>query len=144
MMTALKIFTAYSILLGSYLGKRLVNIGMHMFLENCLCSLEILLNILDNTLTVTKPETNLWGCRFLLQAILRCCEAVFLNWDSLHARLKQPLRGMELQEKEAQKDSRIQKICLEKTYSQKMSFNSRIKATKIIDQKKAFYRQRIS
>ena len=28
----------------------------------------------------------------------------FLNWDSLHARLKQPLRDMELQEKEAQKD----------------------------------------
>ena len=28
----------------------------------------------------------------------------FFNWDSLHARLKQPLRGMELQEKEAQKD----------------------------------------
>ena len=26
---------------------------------------------------------------------------IFLNWDSLHARLK--LRGMELQEKEAQK-----------------------------------------
>ena len=31
-----------------------------------------------------------------------------------HAR---PLRGMELQEKEAQKDSSIQKICLERTYS---------------------------
>ena len=29
---------------------------------------------------------------------------IFFNWDSLHARLKQPLRGTELQEKEAQKD----------------------------------------
>ena len=29
---------------------------------------------------------------------------IFCNWDSLHTRLKQPLQGMELQEKEAQKD----------------------------------------
>ena len=28
----------------------------------------------------------------------------FFNWDSLHARPKRPLRGMELQEKEAQRD----------------------------------------
>ena len=37
---------------------------------------------------------------------------------------------MELQEKEAQKD-----------YSIQMSINSRLKATKIIGQRKAFYRQ---
>ena len=30
---------------------------------------------------------------------------------------EQPLRGMELQEKEAQKDYSIQEICLEKAYS---------------------------
>ena len=30
---------------------------------------------------------------------------------------EQPLRGMELQEKEAQKDYRISEICLEITYS---------------------------
>ena len=30
---------------------------------------------------------------------------------------EQLLRGMDLQEKEAQKDFRIQEICLEKTYS---------------------------
>ena len=30
---------------------------------------------------------------------------------------KQPLRGMELQEKKYKKDYRIQKICLETTYS---------------------------
>ena len=29
---------------------------------------------------------------------------------------EQPLRGIELQEKEAQKDKSIQEICLEKTY----------------------------
>ena len=28
----------------------------------------------------------------------------FCNWDSLHTKAKQPLQGMELQEKEAQKD----------------------------------------
>ena len=30
---------------------------------------------------------------------------------------EQPLRGMELQEKKHKKDYRIQKICLERTYS---------------------------
>ena len=34
-----------------------------------------------------------------------------LNWD------EQPLPGMELQEKKHKKDYRIQKICLERTYS---------------------------
>ena len=28
----------------------------------------------------------------------------FCNWDSLHTKANQPLQGMELQEKEAQKD----------------------------------------
>ena len=32
-------------------------------------------------------------------------------------KVEQLLRGMDLQEKEAQKDYRIQEICLEKTYS---------------------------
>ena len=31
-------------------------------------------------------------------------ENLFFNWDSLHCKAKQPLQGMELQEKEAQKD----------------------------------------
>ena len=56
---------------------------------------------------------------------------------------EQPPLGMELQEKEEQKDYNIQEICLEKTQSQKMSVNSRLKATKIIGQRKAFYRERI-
>ena len=50
---------------------------------------------------------------------------------------------MELQEKEAQKDFNIQDICLERTYSQKMFANSRLKAIKITGQRKAFYRHRI-
>ena len=56
---------------------------------------------------------------------------------------EQPLRGIELQEKEAQKEYSIQEICLESTYSSKMSDSSRLKATKIIGQRKAFCRQRI-
>ena len=56
---------------------------------------------------------------------------------------EQPLWDMELQEKEAQKDYSIHKICSEKTYSYKMSVNSRLKANKIICQRKAFYRQGI-
>ena len=51
---------------------------------------------------------------------------------------------MELQEKEAQKDYSIQEICLERTYSEKMSVNSRLEATKIIGQRKAFYRQSLA
>ena len=31
-------------------------------------------------------------------------ENLFFNWDSLHCKAKQPLQGVELQEKEAQKD----------------------------------------
>ena len=49
---------------------------------------------------------------------------------------------MELQEKEAQKGYSIQKICLARTYSLNMSVNFRLEATKIIGQRKVFYRQR--
>ena len=50
---------------------------------------------------------------------------------------------MELQEKEAQKDYSIKEITLERTYGQRMSVNSRLKATKIIGHMKALKRQRI-
>ena len=30
-------------------------------------------------------------------------DPLFFNWDSLHARLKQPLQGMEIQEKKHKK-----------------------------------------
>ena len=49
---------------------------------------------------------------------------------------EQLLQGMELQEKEAQKDTNYKKSV------QKESINSRLKAIYIMDQKKAFYRQR--
>ena len=55
---------------------------------------------------------------------------------------KQPLCGIELQQKEAQKHYSIQEICLKSTY--KVSVNSILQANKIIGQRKAFYRQRIS
>ena len=41
------------------------------------------------------------------------------------------------------KDCSIHEICLERTCSHRMSVNSRLKATEIIGQRKAFYRQRI-
>ena len=41
---------------------------------------------------------------------------------------EQPLERMELQEKEAQKDWSIQEISLERTYSEWVSVNSRLKA----------------
>ena len=55
---------------------------------------------------------------------------------------EQPLRGMELLEKQAQ-DHSIEEICLKRAYSSKVSVNSRLQATKIIGQRKAFYSQRI-
>ena len=58
-----------------------------------------------------QPLKNLKGYGLLKQTIF------YFNWDSLHARPEQPLQGMELQEKETQKDQGIQEICLEKTYS---------------------------
>ena len=42
---------------------------------------------------------------------------------------EQSLQGMELQEKEAQKDYSIQEIPLEGTYRLQMSVNSRLKTT---------------
>ena len=41
---------------------------------------------------------------------------------------EEPLQGTELQEKEAQKDGRIQEMSLERTHSQYVSVNSRITA----------------
>ena len=41
------------------------------------------------------------------------CVLLKINW----CKAEEPLQGMELQEKETQKDKGIQEICLEKTYS---------------------------
>ena len=42
---------------------------------------------------------------------------VFFQLEFTPCKAKQPLRGMELQERKHKKNYRIQKICLEKTYS---------------------------
>ena len=42
---------------------------------------------------------------------------IFLKLRFTPRKAEQLLRGMELQEKEAQKDYRTQEICLERTYS---------------------------
>ena len=41
----------------------------------------------------------------------------FIKLGFTPCKAEQPLRGMELQEKEAQKDYSTQEICLERTYS---------------------------
>ena len=48
------------------------------------------------------------------------------NWDSCKA--AQPLWGIELQEKEEQKDQGMQEISLERNYSGKVSVYARLKA----------------
>ena len=42
---------------------------------------------------------------------------IYIFLIGIHSKAEQPLRGMELQEKEAQKDYSIQEIYLEKTYT---------------------------
>ena len=41
---------------------------------------------------------------------------IFLKLGFTQCKAEQPLRGMELQEKEAQKDDNIKEICLERIY----------------------------
>ena len=67
----------------------------------------------------------------------------FFNWDLPHARLNSHYEAWSYKERSRKKGYRIQKVCLERTYSYKMSVNSELKATKIIGPRKAFYRQRI-
>ena len=56
---------------------------------------------------------------------------------------EQPLRGMQLQEKETQQKLKHTGNLFRKNLQLKMSVNSRLKVTKIIGQRKAFIRQRI-
>ena len=66
----------------------------------------------------------------------------FFNWVSLHAKAEQPLRGMDLQEKE-EKDENHRGKLYRKNPRKKVSINSRLKAIYIIGQRKAFCGQRI-
>ena len=58
-------------------------------------------------------------------------------------KVEQPIRGWSYMKKKHKNINSIQKICLKRTYSQKISVNSRLKATKILGQRKAYYRTRI-
>ena len=44
-------------------------------------------------------------------------EYIFFSLGLTPCKAEQPLRGMQLQEKKHKKDYRVQKICLERTYS---------------------------
>ena len=44
-------------------------------------------------------------------------QIIFFQFRFTPGKAEQPLRGMDLQEKQAQKDQSTQEICLEKTYS---------------------------
>ena len=72
-----------------------------------------------------------------------CCSLFLKKFVLSPCKAELPQRGMELKEKKHKKYYRPQKIYLERTYSQKMSVSSGLKATKIIGQRKKFYRQRI-
>ena len=65
----------------------------------------------------------------------------FFNWYSLHVRLNSHYEVWSYKKKKHKKDYSIQEICLERMC--RMSVNSRLKATKIIGQRKTFDRQRI-
>ena len=65
-----------------------------------------------------KYQADFEAKRKLAQQEVPCKRQLFyFNWDSLHARLNSHYEAWILQEKEAQKDYKIRKICLERTYS---------------------------
>ena len=70
------------------------------------------------------------------------CLIVFFNWDSLHARLNSHYEAWSYKKKKHKKVKAYRKSN-EKEPAVKRSVNSRLKATKIIGQRKSFYRQRI-
>ena len=64
----------------------------------------------------------------------------FFTWDSLHARLSSHYKTWSYKKK---KHKKITGNLFRKNLQLKMPVNSRLKATKIIGQRKAFYRHRI-
>ena len=73
--------------------------------------IETLMNIFSNftpkKLVSFDDRDPLWICFFICQK----------KMGFTPCKTEQPLQGMELQEKKHKKDYRIQKICLERTYS---------------------------
>ena len=62
-----------------------------------------------------------------------------MNWDSLHARLTSQYRAWRSKKWSTKRST--DEICLESTYRQKVSANSRYKAISIIGLRKALYGQ---
>ena len=63
---------------------------------------------------------------------------LFFNWDSLYARRNTHYEVWNYKKRSTKRLKHTRN--LERTYSQKMPLNSRLKVTKIIGQWKAFYR----
>ena len=70
---------------------------------------------------------------------LRVFFLFFFDWDSLHARLYET---WSYKKKKQKKGKAYRKSVYKEPTVKKMSVNSRLKATKIMGQRKAFYRQR--
>ena len=75
--------------------------------------------------------------RYILKILQEMLQEFFFKLGFTSCKAEQPLQGMELQEKEAQKDY-IQHIGNPFRKNLQLSVNSRLKATKIIGQSKAF------
>ena len=70
---------------------------------------------------------------------------IFLsNWDSLHARLDSHYEARSYKKKKHIKVKAYRKSVSKEPTVKRCLVNSSLKATKIIGQRKAFYRQRIS
>ena len=106
------------------------------------CSIPSIFVLILSILLILFRSVTLILYDFLMLLLSLQCFWFFIKWDS-PCKAEQSLQGMELQEKEAQKRQSIQEICLERTHSWKMSVNSRLKANKIVGQRKAFFKQRI-
>ena len=69
---------------------------------------------------------------------------LFFNWNSIHARLNSHYEAWSYKKKKHKKITVYRKsVYKEPAVIKKMSVNSRLKATKIIGQRKALYRHRI-
>ena len=68
-------------------------------------------------LTATASTQSCWGQCADTRWVMAYDHKTFFNWGFTPCKAEQPLKGMELQEKEAQKDYSIQEICLGRTYN---------------------------
>ena len=69
-------------------------------------------------------------CMYIYIYVCVCvcvCICIFFNSDSLHARLNSHYKAWAYKRRSTKKITGYRKICLERTYSSKMSVNSRLK-----------------